>query len=178
MTKEIEKEKKLELRIAVIAGSIAVMGSLLTYLLTIYHDKNVFERNLKIENAKQLYQKRLEMIERTSIITNKLPAINDHFNYYFEKTLSIDTMQNYHPGRAELVPKDLGLSEKLGEFKAELYTVIYLDQIYFGPNTRKYIEDKFVKLRNIDSAWWNLNRETTYIKLLETMSSELNYMPE
>jgi len=108
----------------------------------------------QLETQDKVVDKRIELIEKTSKLVGQAAGVSDLFRTYIK---NIDNPEKE-------------MSEKLAKYNGEYYSVISMDQIYFGPETQKAINE----LSKEDGAWWNKSKDK-YNNLLSSMYGEIYY---
>jgi len=140
------------------------LGGLLGVYLTSKFNHDDWSERVTYEQQVRLFQQRLNLLERTSSITAKIPAIDDLFALYF--TTHFDSLKQEKLSKED----EISLAEKLGNLRAEFNNVILLDQIYFGDSTK----EKIVKYIITDKrkVWWKIPEEN-FNDILVSMANEL-----
>lgn len=141
------------------------LGGLIGVYLTSKFNHNDWAERTNHEQQIKLFEQRLQLIERTTSITGKMPSTNDLFNFYFSNIT--DTSHQNNLTNEQLI----SLTEKLGNIRAEMRSVMFLNQIYFGDSTKAKIHKYLIT--DCRSTWWDLP-DSNYNDIIETMAKELN----
>lgn len=152
----------------VLPSILIFFGGLLGVFLTSKLNRDDWKDRANYEQQVKLFEQRLQLIERTAVITGKMPSTNDLFNLYFSNLT--DTIKQNKFDKDQ----QMALTEKLGVIRAELRSVMFLNQIYFGDSTRAKIQKYLITDKK--ATWWNLP-ENVYNEIVETMAKELNTNP-
>ena len=146
------------------------LGGLLGVYMTSKLNRDDWRERANYEQQVKLFEQRLGLIERTTSITGKMPLTNDLFNLYFSNLT--DTIKQNKLDKDQ----QMALADKLGLIRAELRSVMFLNQIYFGDSTKAKIKKYLIADKK--QTWWDLP-ETNYNEIVETMAKELNanYLP-
>lgn len=149
---------------SLIPSMLVLSGTIIGILLTSYLDRANWEDRAVYERNTKLFEERIALIERTTKITSRMPEISGLFSLFI-----ISIHYNVSHPIAE-TKEDVNLIEKLANYRSELWSVMVLNQIYFGDSTRMVINtilgDK--KTEN----WFDIPEEK-YNQIITTMSSEL-----
>jgi hypothetical protein len=143
---------------------LVFLGGLLSVFLTSKMNRDDWKERVNYEQQVKLFEQRLQLIDRTTAITGKMPSANDLFNLYFSNLT--DTIKKNKLDKDQ----QIALADKLGTIRAELRSVMFLNQIYFGDSTKSKIQ-KYLIAEQQDT-WWNLP-ESNYNDIVETMAKEL-----
>jgi hypothetical protein len=146
----------------ILPAVLIFLGGLIGVYLTSKLNQDDWEKRTHYDQQVKLFEQKLQLIERTTSIAGKMPAANDLFNIYFSNIT--DTIK---------LSKDqqISLSEKLGDIRAELRNVMFLNQIYFGDSTKAKINKYLIADKK--STWWDLP-DSSYNDIVETMAKELS----
>lgn len=141
------------------------LGGILGVYITSKLNRNDWKERTQYEQQLKLFEQKLQLIERTTVITGKMPSTSDLFNLYFSNRT--DTTKK------NILDKDqqIALADKLGLIRAELRSVMFLNQIYFGDSTKAKIQKYLIADKK--ATWWDLP-ESDYNDIVETMARELN----
>jgi hypothetical protein len=140
------------------------LGGLLSVYLTSKMNRDDWKERANYEQQVKLFEQRLQLIDRTTAVTGKMPSANDLFNLYFSNLT--DTFKQNKLDKDQ----QIDLAEKLGTIRAELRSVMFLNQIYFGDSTKTKIQKYLIADKQ--ETWWNLP-ESNYNDIVETMAKEL-----
>lgn len=135
-----------------------MIGSILTGYIYEKTTNKLWEKQVNYEAKRSVLQKRSELIDKTASVFGKSPGISDVWRTYLNEL-----------DKNKLEIKNTDLSEKLAQYNSEYYSVISLDQLYFGSKTRAVIDE----LGKDGKPWWEISKDKTD-KLLRTMVEELN----
>lgn len=147
---------KKELIIVLVTAVGTLLATSVGVVLTNHFTKAQWEYEQRYQLQKDIYQKRLHLIEETASVFAKSPGIQESFFQYKKNIISGDSGQN------------IQLSMQLADYNAEYYKILIEDQLYFGDETKKVIFEMGEK--NI--PWWEQPKENVN-KLLGTMHQEL-----
>ena len=148
-----------DLYVPLIVGIFALLGTIAGVLLANAHNTKLAERQIVIEFEGKIYEKRIELIDRTANIFGKSPGLQDVWSQYIEKTTVEQSKQS-----------PIELAEKLSEAQGEFQSVVFLSQAYFGPRTRSALAD----LSASSGPWWNKPKDKQDA-LLASMISEVTF---
>jgi hypothetical protein len=148
----------------ILPAILAFLAVLIGVYLTSFFNHTDWQKKADYETRVKILEQRLQLIERTTTVTGKMPSTNGLFNVYFSNI--IDTSKQNRLSASE----EIVLTEKLGEVRAELRSVMFLNQLYFGDSTKAKIHKYLIKEKS--KTWWDLPDET-YNDIVETMAKEL-----
>lgn len=146
----------------ILPAILIFLGGLIGVFLTSKLNQNDWENRTHYDQQIKLFEQRLQLIERTTSITGKMPAVNDLFNMYFSNVTDTSKLSK---------EQQISLSEKLGDIRAELRSVMFLNQIYFGDSTKAKINKYLIVDKK--STWWDIP-DSAYNDIVETMAKELD----
>jgi hypothetical protein len=148
----------------ILPSTLVFFGAIIGVVLTSYFNHNDWEERVNYERQSKIFEEKMKLIERTTSIFAKIPAADDYFTNYFR--IKIDTTKN------KLGDKTIetDLANKLADIRSELWTVLLLDQLYFGDSTKIKINNILGKSK--EYYWWKIPEEK-YNEIIQTMTSEL-----
>ena len=145
MTEQVQNSKRhivaRDFLIPLIVGIVGVAGSLGGVLIANSNSAQLAERQKLIEFETKIFEQRLSLIDRAAKIFGKSPGLQDVWTQYTNRISSTK-------GKSPTLPAQL--VEKLTEAQGEFQSVVFLAQVYFGPNTRAAITD----MSSIEGPWW------------------------
>ncbi len=111
---------------------LSTVISLISITLGWYLSEQSYNKHFLLDQKSQILQKRIELVERTTKILYQTTGIEDLGNKYLTKI-------HFDPITNKISSDDLLLSEKLSNYYGDYVSVLELDQIFFGPETKKSI---------------------------------------
>lgn len=146
---------------------MAILTGALSAFLTHYLAQTAWSTNVDYQLRVSVFQKRLDLIERTAQLAGRAPGIDDVWQRYLQE-VSASVKKGALPSH------DPTLSEKLGEYNGQFRAVLELDALYFGPKTRAAIAS--LKPKEVPLPYWNFPSDGLS-RLLSAMDSELKAPP-
>lgn len=141
---------------------LGIIGVIIGAFLTGYYNQNNWERKVSYEQEMEIYREKVNLINKTSRVIGKMPAASDIFSSYFFNVFDTISKRN--------IDSQVETAERLGEIRAELWSVMTMNKIYFGDSTRKTIKRV---LGDRNEKWWDIT-DSNYNKILNSMYLELN----
>ncbi|MFX3625993.1 MAG: hypothetical protein ACN6I4_01415 [bacterium] len=141
---------------------IGIVGVAVGAYLTSFYNQSDWIKKVNYEREMEIYREKVSLIEKTSKVIGKMPAASDIFNKYF-----LDVFDTTNKGDKD---RQVEIAARLGKIRAELWSVMSLNGIYFGDSTRKTIRNV---LGSREKKWWEIP-DTSYNKILNSMYLELN----
>jgi hypothetical protein len=149
----------------VLPAILIFLGGLIGVYLTSKFNHNDWKERTQYEQDLKIFGQKLDLIERTTTVTGKMPSTNDLFNIYLSNYVDTSTHNKLNK------EQQISLSEKLGDIRAELRSVMFLNQIYFGDSTKAKIQKYLITDKK--NTWWSIP-DSTYNDIVQTMAKELN----
>ncbi|MNZ42260.1 hypothetical protein D3C78_598310 [compost metagenome] len=156
---------------------MAFLGAILGAYLVSKLDQENWKERFQIEQQKRIFEKRMELIEKTSYLLSKsslMEALEASINGAI-KIIEIERNCLASGGSAETCTgkKDDNLAERSGKerfsINSDLSAAFTLSSIYFGPKTNEALRVI------INDPWKSSDQERQ--SLISAMGSELNYSP-
>jgi hypothetical protein len=151
----------------ILPAILIFFGGLIGVYLTSKFNHNDWKERTQYEQQLKIFEQKLNLIERTTTVTGKMPSASDLFDIYFSNY--IDTSKHNKLSKEE----QISISEKLGNIRAELRSIMFLNQIYFRDSTKAKIQKYLITDKK--STWWNIP-DSSYNDIVQTMAKEL-YTP-
>jgi len=149
-------EYRREVYLAVAVAILSLLGSATGTFLTFRFESSRWERETRYALIKELFVKRMELMERTIKAFNELQVLDTYRatgNYAWVEGL--DSVKARKPAVPDLAPMMASLA-KIKDAQGELSTVMALDAVYFGPKTRQATSELDKSLR-LSDPWWKVD---------------------
>jgi hypothetical protein len=154
--------------VAVLSFLGAVGGTLLSSRLDTYK----WQRESSYSLRKEIFAKRMDLIERTIQCFNRLQTLDVYKSkghYAFVEGEA--AIREGKPAAHSLEPMVESVV-KTKEAQAELSSSMTLDALYFGPKTKRAISDLQKELRDAD-PWWKAVEGAKSQAVLDALAAEL-----
>jgi hypothetical protein len=165
--KDQENRPHFQIWTLVVGAIMSVIAGALSALLTHHLAQSSWSTNIEYEERAAVFQKRLELIERTSQLAGRAPGMQDVWQLYLKEAIAVSK-------RDKLPTVDPALSEKLADYNGQFRAVLELDALFFGPKTRADLAS--LKGTKGSLPYWEFPQENMH-RLLSTMASELQAPP-
>jgi hypothetical protein len=165
--KENEPNFTLQTWAVVLGAIMAIITGTLSAFLTDYLTQRAWTSNANYQQRVAVFQKRLDLIERTSQLAGKAPGLNDVWQRYLQEIRA-------SPKNGAPESPDTSLSEKLGEYNGQFRAMLEMDALFFGPKTREAIAS--LKPAGASMPYWEYPTDGMN-RLLSAMGSELQSAP-
>lgn len=141
-------------------AAIGVISSISAVVLTNHlNSKQDFRKN-EFSYENQIINKRLEIIDRAAKVFGKSPGISDFWLMYIKNT-KIGNSENQ---------ASFSVTEKLTDYQGEFQSILWMSEIFFGPETKKSIANMGTE----KGPWWEKSKDKQE-KYINAMLSELTY---
>jgi hypothetical protein len=157
--------------LAIFVAVLSFMGGAAGTILTSKFEMEKMQVETAISIKRELFAKRIDLLERTIKVINRLQVVG------FYKFTGIFSLENCNKliksGNAETSVLAILIEGvvKLKETEAELSTIMALDAQYFGPKTKKAIDELKKSMRS-SQDWWVINKKISQ-DLIDSISEEL-----
>lgn len=150
---------------------IATLSGAFT-LTTVFVTSYIGIRQTRESDKKILLERKIDLLDKTTKIFYKLPGIQEMMAYKIHN--NFDTfLVNPLDHQLEIVPKNYFISKDAAELRAEYFSILVQDQLYFGPKTKAFIIDSISNGAMKDKlSWWD-TPDSLGQRLTEIMASEL-----
>jgi hypothetical protein len=163
----VRKKMFLILLSAVIVFTAAVAGAVITYEV----ERDIWEKKLAQEDALQLVDKRIELMERTIAMMSRGKVVKEMDEDVRKKTLADAVKVGLDPTKlVDMIGKTMkekSLSRcAVMESRSDYTALLRLDAIMFGDRTRKAVDALLA-----EDPWWNAGKGLRE-NLIEAMEAD------
>jgi len=161
------------LSLALIVAVLSFAGGAGGTLLASRFEANRWQRETAFSVKKEIFAKRMELLERTVKIVNRLQILDIYQSSGKYSLVEGEDLVRSGKVAASALATVIDGVVKVKETQAELSAVMTLDVIYFGPKTKRAVDDLQKALGSAE-PWWRVNQAKTQA-VLEATAEELQF---
>lgn len=173
-----------ELLLACATAALSFVGAILGVYLSSHFDQANWNQRFALKQKQTIIDKRVSLIEKTISLLNDEPIVKG-----LRGTLDMDEQlaliavrcsqtkkaprKNCNPPPSINTSNDLDSAKQMYELNAQLTATLSLDSIFFGPETKKAVQD--LKNDGRDGLWSSPQAKKQ--ALVDAMGRELDWFP-
>jgi hypothetical protein len=159
-------------QLAVIVAVLSFLGALGAALVSGRIEESRWRREIRYTAQREVLQKRMELLERTIRIINRMQTLDIASSAASYSLLEGQgSIRSGGSGQAGIDAVS-ATTARIKEVQGDLAVVMTLDMIYFGPKTIKAVRD-LEKSLGTAQPWWKVDAAKTQA-LLDALSLELS----
>lgn len=175
--------KNSEILTVVLSGILSFIAATGGSYFASHLEQSNWEKRNEIELRKAMFEKRTEILERLITVENKAHLASG-LELYYQYTMDLsgckskkDKSEIYACSNMNLSQYDkiMEMEREVDSLNADLGATITLANTYYGPETRKQIQECTNK--NALDYWWKDNNLQEIQKIVATMAAEINSKP-